>query len=61
LFTAIDNHRKLEINFHENVVQFLVHNRAVLYNLDSAEQIGAIEGIDQLMNPDESVSTGYCM
>ena len=34
------------------MVQYLIHNRAVVYDLDSEDQIGSIEGIDQLMNPD---------
>ena len=59
--TAIDNHTRDVMSFHHNMVQFQVHNRAIIYDIDSQKELSALEGMDQLMDPDKACVTGFNM
>ena len=50
-----------QIYFHTNLLQYSVQNRAFIFDLDKAREVKAIEGLDKLIDPDKTVTTGFNM
>ena len=49
------------MTFFSNLLQVTERSNGIIFDLDSLDEIGAIENLDQLQNPDKMVNTGFIM
>ena len=57
--TTIKSHNSKTMELYNNLVQYSVKNRAIIYDLDELREVGAIESLDKLIDPDLVVITGF--
>ena len=51
----------MRLDFFTNLLQVQTSNRALVYDLDTLTEVCSVEDMEQLMNPDQSVVTGFNM
>ena len=49
------------MQFYSNLLQITARNNGMIYDLDSMQEVNAIENIDQLQDPDSMVNSGFIM
>ena len=57
--TSIKSCSSQSLTLYNNLVQYSVKTRAIIYDLDELREVGAIEGLDTLLDPDLVVVTGF--
>ena len=57
--TSIKSCSSQSLTLYNNLVQYSVKTRAIIYDLDELREVGAIEGLDALLDPDLVVVTGF--
>mmetsp|Transcript_42077 Transcript_42077/g.55430 ORF Transcript_42077/g.55430 Transcript_42077/m.55430 type:complete len:159 (-) Transcript_42077:2279-2755(-) len=60
-FTTLKSITNMNMTFYSNLLQITERNNAMIFDLDSMQEVNSIENIDQLQNPDKMVNTGFIM
>ena len=50
-----------KMTFYSNLIQVTERNNAIIFDLDSMDEVNSVENIDQLQDPDRVVNTGFIM
>ena len=55
--------KEQKLEFYNNLLQITIGTHGIIYDLDSEKphEVNTIENIDQLMNPDQFINTGFIM